>query len=43
MKLLLARHGQADALWRLRVDNPSRTTVAPPRLLSINDTTHLSP
>ncbi len=32
-----------NALWRLRVDNASLTTVAPPRLLSINDTTHLSP
>jgi broad specificity phosphatase PhoE len=28
-------------LWRLRLDNCSLTTVAPPRLLSINDTRHL--
>jgi alpha-ribazole phosphatase/probable phosphoglycerate mutase len=28
-------------LWRLRVDNASLTTVAPPRLISINDTAHL--
>ena len=30
-----------NALWRLRVDNASLTTVAPPRLVSINETGHL--
>lgn len=30
-----------NALWRLRVDNASLTVVAPPRLVSLNDTTHL--
>ncbi len=30
-----------NALWRLRVDNASLTIVVPPRLVSINDTTHL--
>lgn len=30
-----------NRLWRLRVDNASLTTVAPPRLISINDTEHL--
>jgi len=28
-------------LWRLRVDNASLTVVRPPRLVSLNDTTHL--
>jgi broad specificity phosphatase PhoE len=28
-------------LWRLRVDNASLTVVRPPRLASLNDTTHL--
>lgn len=32
-----------NALWRLRVDNASLTTVVPPRLVSINDITHLTP
>ena len=30
-----------NALWRLRVDNASLTVVRPPRLVTINDTTHL--
>lgn len=30
-----------NSLWRLRVDNCSLTTVKPPRLVSINDTSHL--
>jgi phosphoserine phosphatase len=30
-----------NSLWRLRVDNASLTTVAPPRIISLNDTTHL--
>jgi broad specificity phosphatase PhoE len=30
-----------NALWRLRVDNASLTTVSPPCLVSLNDTTHL--
>ena len=30
-----------NRLWRLRVDNASLTTVAPPRLISVNDTEHL--
>jgi broad specificity phosphatase PhoE len=30
-----------NALWRLRVDNASLTVVAPPRLVTINDTAHL--
>lgn len=30
-----------NALWRLRVDNASLTFVTPPRLQTINDTTHL--
>jgi broad specificity phosphatase PhoE len=32
-----------NSLWRLRVDNCSLTVVKPPRLVSINDTAHLSP
>ena len=32
-----------NALWRLRVDNASLTTVRPPRLVSLNDTAHLGP
>ncbi len=32
-----------NALWRLRVDNCSLTVVKPPRLVSINDTSHLPP
>ena len=32
-----------NSLWRLRVDNCSLTVVKPPRLVSINDTSHLSP
>ena len=31
-----------NALWRLRVDNASLTVVRPPRLVSLNDTAHLS-
>jgi broad specificity phosphatase PhoE len=30
-------------LWRLRVDNCSLTVIKPPRLVSLNDTTHLAP
>jgi broad specificity phosphatase PhoE len=30
-------------LWRLRVDNGSLTVVAPPGLLTINETGHLPP
>ena len=29
-------------LWRLRVDNASLTIVRPPRLVSLNDTAHLT-
>ena len=29
-------------LWRLRVDNASLTVVRPPRLVSLNDTGHLT-
>jgi broad specificity phosphatase PhoE len=32
-----------NSLWRLRVDNGSLTIVKPPRLVSINDTAHLTP
>ena len=32
-----------NQLWRLRVDNGSLTVVAPPRLLTINETGHLPP
>ena len=31
-----------DRLWRLRVDNASLTVVKPPRLVSLNDTAHLT-
>ena len=31
-----------NALWRLRIDNCSLTTVRPPRLVTINDTSHLT-
>jgi len=31
-----------NSLWRLRVDNCSLTVVKPPRLVSINDTSHLT-
>jgi broad specificity phosphatase PhoE len=31
-----------NLLWRLRVDNASITTVAPPRVISLNDTSHLA-
>ena len=31
-----------NQLWRLRVDNCSLTVVRPPRLVSLNDTTHLT-
>ena len=31
-----------NQLWRLRVDNCSLTVVRPPRLVSLNDTTHLA-
>jgi alpha-ribazole phosphatase/probable phosphoglycerate mutase len=30
-----------NQLWRLRVDNASLTVARPPRLVSLNDTTHL--
>ena len=30
-----------NQLWRLRVDNASLTVVKPPRLVSLNDTSHL--
>jgi broad specificity phosphatase PhoE len=30
-----------NVLWRLRVDNASLTVVAPPRVVTLNDTTHL--
>ena len=30
-----------NALWRLRIDNASLTVVAPPRLVSFNETAHL--
>jgi broad specificity phosphatase PhoE len=32
-----------NSLWRLRVDNASLTVVKPPRLVSLNDTAHLTP
>src|ERR671922_834476 len=32
-----------NALWRLRVDNASLTVVRPPRVVTLNDTTHLAP
>jgi broad specificity phosphatase PhoE len=31
-----------NSLWRLRVDNCSLTVVKPPRLVSVNDTSHLT-
>src|SRR6058998_3938083 len=31
-----------NSLWRLRVDNASLTVVRPPRLVSLNDTAHLT-
>jgi broad specificity phosphatase PhoE len=31
-----------NTMWRLRVDNCSLTTVEPPRLVTLNDTTHLA-
>jgi broad specificity phosphatase PhoE len=31
-----------NSLWRLRIDNASLTVVTPPRLVSINDTSHLA-
>jgi broad specificity phosphatase PhoE len=31
-----------NRLWRLRVDNASLTIVKPPRLVSLNDTSHLA-
>jgi broad specificity phosphatase PhoE len=31
-----------NRLWRLRVDNASLTIVKPPRLVTLNDTTHLN-
>lgn len=30
-----------NTLWRVRVDNASITVVRPPRLVTVNDTTHL--
>jgi len=32
-----------NALWRMRIDNGSLTIARPPRLVSVNDTTHLPP
>jgi broad specificity phosphatase PhoE len=32
-----------NALWRLRIDNGSLSIAEPPRLVSVNDTTHLAP
>jgi broad specificity phosphatase PhoE len=32
-----------NSLWRLRVDNGSLTIVRPPRLVTLNDTGHLTP
>ncbi len=32
-----------NALWRLRIDNGSLSIAEPPRLVSVNDTTHLPP
>ena len=32
-----------NSLWRMRIDNCSLTIARPPRLVSINDTTHLPP
>src|SRR5262245_17196183 len=32
----------SNALWRLRVDNASLTVVRPPRIVTLNDTRHLS-
>jgi broad specificity phosphatase PhoE len=31
-----------NTLWRLRVDNCSLTTVEPPRIVTLNDTSHLT-
>ena len=31
-----------NAVWRLRVDNCSLTTVEPPRIVTLNDTSHLN-
>jgi broad specificity phosphatase PhoE len=31
-----------NRLWRLRVDNASLTVVKPPRLVTVNDTSHLA-
>jgi phosphoserine phosphatase len=31
-----------NTLWRLRLDNGSLTTVEPPRILTLNDTSHLT-
>jgi broad specificity phosphatase PhoE len=31
-----------NTMWRLRVDNCSLTTVEPPRLVTLNDTSHLT-
>src|SRR2546425_3639153 len=32
-----------NALWRLRLDNASLTIAEPPRLVVLNDTSHLRP
>ncbi|MGH7276272.1 MAG: histidine phosphatase family protein [Candidatus Rokuibacteriota bacterium] len=32
-----------NALWRLRIDNGSLTIAKPPRLVRVNDTSHLPP
>ena len=31
-----------NVLWRLRVDNCSLTTIEPPRIVTLNDTSHLT-
>ena len=31
-----------NTVWRLRVDNCSLTTIEPPRILTLNDTSHLN-
>jgi broad specificity phosphatase PhoE len=32
-----------NTLWRLKVDNAGLTTVDPPRIVTLNDTSHLGP
>ena len=31
-----------NTLWRLRVDNCALTVVDPPRIVTLNDTTHMA-